>query len=110
MLPKKYRIVYRDFAKDPSFSQKFSSSLFDLYYKKSKEGDLGFVFVAGKKLDKRSTRRNTTKRLMTETVWKLLPNTKTSGRIMVRAKKIISKKDWDILKKEMGDVFAKAQL
>jgi len=60
-----------------------------------------FAFVVSKKIDKRATRRNRIKRLISEAIRQLLPETKTGTEGIFYVKKAIIDKNLEEIKNEV---------
>lgn len=109
MLPKTLRIKVRDFNKIPQKSIKIFSQSFNLFIKNHNSG-AKFVISVPKSLDKRSTKRNYTKRSIEQIILSFNKVYKDSKQILFRAKKIITdanrKATEDELKKILKNEFS----
>ncbi len=101
MLPASRRVTYQEFRKNPSRFFKLSSQSFDIWYKKSSVGNCRFVIITPKKLSKSSVRRHLAKRLITESLRRVVLQTKEAKDIMVKLKILFSKKDQDKFSQEL---------
>lgn len=93
MLPKKYRITLPDFNKIKQRGEKFPSSILAFFIKKSTSPFPRFVAIISKSLDKRSSYRNRTRRIITEAVRRQLGTFSTQAAVLIKAKKILKKED-----------------
>lgn len=105
MLPKKFRITVVLFNNNPNPGFKLSTPLFTVFIKKSTFTIPRFVFVISKKIDKRSSSRHQTKRLFVEVVRRYLTSFKKPADVLIKAKKIIQKKDRMLIEKEFDKLF-----
>ncbi|MBI3380225.1 ribonuclease P protein component [Candidatus Gottesmanbacteria bacterium] len=111
MLPKKYRLTLSLFKKTPSPFKEFSAIFLNLKIK-NKNNNLfpKFVIITPKKIGKKSTSRHLTKRIITEVIRIKLPNIKNPSYFLIKAKKIIRKKDRQNIEREMNVLFKQANL
>ena len=93
MLPRKLRITFNDFRNHRDFYRKTSSSLFTVFIKKKKIEEARFFITVPKILDKRSTRRNLTKRKIERIILDFSAEAKLSGFIMIKPKKILTEEN-----------------
>lgn len=69
-----------------------------------------FAIAVPKRLDKRSTRRNRTKRLLSEAIYSLLPTINSQTRVVVMANKIFWHEKLELVVPEVKNAFKKAGL
>lgn len=93
MLPKKYRLTFKEFNQNKQHPVKFTSVYFDLLIKSSNNLNPRFVIITPKSIDKRSSLRHRTKRIILEEVKKILPKIKNNIEVMIKAKKVLNKND-----------------
>ncbi len=93
MLARIYHLTVDQFRKNPNPATRVSSSLFGLLIKISKSKTIRFVIIVPKRLDKRSTRRNQTKRVISEILDSIIPKMTLKYDIWLQAKKILNRKE-----------------
>src|SRR3989344_3010679 len=93
MLARIYHLTVAQFRKNPNRVTRASSSLFGLLIKISKSKTVRFVIIIPKRLDKRSTYRNQTKRIITEIINSIIPKMTLKYEIWLQAKKILNRKE-----------------
>lgn len=91
MLPKKNRLTVLQFNQIPQKSQGLNNNYFIIKIKKNNNNGPKFVVIVPKFLDKRSTQRHLTKRIINEALKKEIKNTEKSASILIKAKKILNK-------------------
>ena len=69
-----------------------------------------FVFIVPKKLDKRTTRRNRTRRLLSRSVYWLLPRVKNGYEVVMIAKKVSEEQKLDDIKASVEEILKKAKI
>lgn len=110
MLPKKHRLTLQEFYQNPQNVRKYQSPMFSFLVKPTISASSRFTIVVPKSLDKRSTRRNRTKRIIREIIkQKMLNNVKSKIDVLIKPKKIINIQNPNITE-ELITVFNKAQL
>ena len=111
MLPKKHRIKLVQFNQNPQKNRSFSTYSLSIKTKKNiNNRNSHFVVIVTKNLDKRSSKRHLTKRMIEEVIRAKLINIKNPLDILVKAKKTFKKEDKIILEKEVNDLFKKAEI
>lgn len=111
MLPKKFRLTVFQFNQNPQKSKESYSFFLHIKFKDKINNKYSrFVLLTPKKLDKRSTIRHLTKRIITETVYPLARKIKIPTDILIKALKIISKKDKKEIEKDICLLLKKAGL
>lgn len=108
MLPKKFRLSVLQFNKIPQKSNDFSAVFLSIKVKN--ETTLKFTVSVPKRLDRRSSARNLAKRIIMEAIKKELAVIKKQAYLLVRAKKIILRKDRQAIEREIALLFKKANL
>ena len=93
MLPRKLRLTFKDFRNHRDFYRKIPSSLFTVFVKTKKTENTRFFITVPKILDKRSTRRNITKRKIERIILDFGAETKLTGFIMIKPKKILTEEN-----------------
>ncbi|MBI4991178.1 ribonuclease P protein component [Candidatus Gottesmanbacteria bacterium] len=93
MLPKKYRLTFKEFNQNKQHPVKFTSVYFDLLIKSSNNLNPRFVIITPKSIDKRSSLRHKTKRIIIEAIRKKLDKIGSNKDVLVRTKRTIDKKD-----------------
>lgn len=89
MLPRRFRLNVNEFRLQTGPQLKKTTPHIDLFLKKKEAQNSHFAFVVPKKLNKRTTRRNRTKRLLQEIIFHLSPRLKPGFWILIKAKRII---------------------
>jgi len=89
---------------------KFFSFLYNLQQTIVNKQESVFAFVVSKKIDKRATRRNRIKRLLSEVVRNFLPEIKPGVEGVFLAKKEILGKSFSEVKTEAEKIFKKESL
>lgn len=92
MLPKNLRIKIGEFNRNPQRYSRIIFESFDLVIKKSPMG-AKFAFSVPKAVDKRSSKRNFTKRVFEQLILKEKDNYKKAIQVLIRAKEIINKEN-----------------
>lgn len=93
MLPKKYRLTFKEFIQNKQRAKKLTLPYFDLFIKPAKNTNSRFLVLTPKSIDKRSVIRHRTKRKILAEIKKILPKIKNNIDIMIKAKKAINKND-----------------
>ncbi len=109
MLPKKHRISFekfRSYAKSPPVKIK-TRHLLVLIQKAKVSQSTQFSFVVPKKLDKRATRRNQTKRLLSNVVFELSPILNPGFLVALMASAIITNEQYKEVFLEVDNVLKK---
>lgn len=102
MLPKKYRLTWVQFYKNPHPSRKLVSSYLTVFIKRSGTKFPRFAITVGKFLDKRSSYRHVIKRLIVEGIRASLTKIKQPIDVLIKAKKIIKRNELETLRKEIN--------
>lgn len=102
MLPKKYRLTFREFNQNKQHLVKFTSVYFDLLIKSSNNLNPRFVIITPKSIDKRSSLRHKIKRIIIEAIRKKLDKIGSNKEVLVKAKKLVDKKDKVLIEKEIN--------
>lgn len=89
------------------FQSRFTSLLI---FSTSKDQPSQFSFRVPKRLDKRATRRNRTRRLLQESILFLIPEIKPSYIVIVSAQKILWDTPFEDVQKDMKEALVKANL
>lgn len=111
MLPKKFRLTVSYFNQIPEKAHDFNGIFLSAKIKSKKTGEPPQIAViVPKRLDKRTSVRNRTKRIITETLRVELSNIKTQAFILLKAKKVVKKEVGQNIKKEMSFLLRKANL
>lgn len=76
-----------DFYKNPRKADRFDSFFFYAFIKKSSGNNPKFCIIVPKKVDRRSTKRNKTRRLLAENIKKFIQQDKSID-VLVRVRKI----------------------
>lgn len=101
MLPKKYRLTFQEFYRNPNFSRKYFLKTFNIAVKANDKKNTRFVVSVPKYLDKRSTRRHSIKRLTLEIVRKHLDKLNKPVDVFIKLKKITTEKDKKEVEQEL---------
>jgi len=109
MLPKKFRLTISAFNLIPQQSTNINAGLLLSRVKKAKNNYPKFVVVVPKSLDRRSSARHKTQRIIMRAIENKLANVKAAN-ILILAKKILDKKDLTLVEKELEDLFLKIHL
>jgi len=113
MLPKKNRLdLKKNFLEIRRNGKTLRGKLFDLLFQKLVADFYppSFAFVVSKKIDKRATKRNGVKRLLSEAVRNFLPQIQPGIKGVFLAKKEILGKSFVEVKEEVEKVFKKENL
>lgn len=92
--------------RESSLSNKFFTANLSQSTKKAS----AFAVSVPKRLDKRTTRRNRTKRLVREAIRQLLPKVESNNNIVVVAKRIFWKEKLPVVLTELRQLFKKSGL
>lgn len=109
MLPKKFRLTVAQFNQIPQRSLEFKTDFVSFKIKKQTGSYPRFAVIVPKSLDKRSSKRHLTKRIILETIYKESKNGNLPLSILVRLHKIINKENQHNIKKEVKYLIAKAK-
>ena len=90
MLPKSLRITVGQFNKNPNIAIKKYANNFNLFIKKDAGDRLKFVISVPKRLDKRATKRNRTKRIIEQVILSIKNELTGEDQVLIRAKRIIT--------------------
>lgn len=101
MLPKNYRLTYKEYIQNKKPPKKLTSNHFDLFIKPTKGKNSKILVITPKTIDKRSSFRHMTKRIIIEAIKEVLDKVKKNSEIMIKAKKVIMKKDRMLIKREI---------
>ena len=102
MLPRKHRLTANQFYRSPHQSRKHHSANFVFITKKASSTFARFVISVPKILDKRSTRRHYTRRVIAAAIYQYLNMLKKPIDILVKPKSIIDKTNIQKIKAEIG--------
>lgn len=108
MLPKKFRLTVEKFNQIPQKSIELGFIFLKLKVKNTKDAIPRFVFVVPKYLDKRSSARHKSKRIVEELVREKIPNIKNPMSFLIKPKKIILKSDRQKVSEELDLLLGKA--
>ncbi len=108
MLPQIYRLTYQEFFQNRAPRRIYHSLNFDLTVKSSKESGAHFVISISKSIDKRSSYRNRSKRIISESLREVIPQIKIDVDILIKSKKIIKKEEKQYIVKELIMLLGKA--
>ena len=107
MLPKKFRITVERFNQIPQKSKDYGYIFLKFKVKKSENPFPRFVFVVPKYLDKRSSTRHLTKRIIEELVREKITGIKYPMNFLIKPQKIIFKTDRPKVNEELDNLFEK---
>lgn len=110
MLPKKFRLTFSQFYKNPEKTIKVFSGFMDFHIKKSKTKNPGFVLIVPKFLDKRSVVRHKIKRMLAESIYSYLDKNKASFDVLIKVKKITKSPTVSFYQKEIAYLFSRLDL
>lgn len=106
MLPKKNRLTVAQFNQIPQKSQELNNNYFVLKIKNNNNGPK-FAVIVPKFLDKQSTRRHFTKRLIIEAVKNETKNTKNTANVLIKTKTILKKNKSQLALKQLNYLLKK---
>ena len=92
MLSKKNRLTYLQFQRNPHDAHNHFTSALTIAVKTAITNQPRFVVVVPKKLEKRSTLRHKTKRIIVESIRKQIPKMRENLDVLVKPKKILTAK------------------
>jgi RNase P protein component len=101
MFPPKNRLTVLDFYKNPKIAKRVFLSNLTLFIKDSLIKPPRFTIIVPKSLDKRSSFRHRTKRVIIEAIRPYLKKIKIKKDFLIKAKKILNKKDRKTAEKEL---------
>lgn len=107
MLPKKYRLTVEKFNQIPQKSKELGFVFLKIKIKNTLGAFPKFVFVVPKYLEKRSTIRHKSKRIIEELVREKIPNIKTPMSFLIKPKKIILKTDRQKVSEDLDSLFVR---
>ena len=107
MLPKKFRLTVDRFNQIPQKSKERGYIFLNIKVKNTDDDFPKFVFLVPKFLDKRSSTRHLTKRIVEELVREKIPNIKNPMNFLIKPKKIILKTDRQKVGEELDSLFDK---
>jgi ribonuclease P protein component len=110
MLPKPYRLTTPQFRLNKNSYSRFSTPFFTLLMKPSNSETPRFTFVTPKSLDKRSTVRNRTKRIISALIFKYRVDMRGYRDVFVKLHKIVNDKNKQELNVHLLTTFEKAGL
>ncbi|OGF99265.1 hypothetical protein A2Y99_04145 [Candidatus Gottesmanbacteria bacterium RBG_13_37_7] len=93
MTPKRHHLTFFQFQQNSNPKKNITSSLFNISVKKTNARFSRLVILVPVRLDKRSSSRHQTKRIVTQVLVSLLPEFKNQNDILLKPKKILSKKE-----------------
>ena len=105
MLPKNLRIKISDFNKNPNKVFKRYSNSFGVYIKDGEEERVKFTISIPKSTDKRSTKRNQTRRFIERIILSLYEKAFNNKEILIRAKRTVNKENNKELTNELETLF-----
>ncbi len=108
MLPQINRLTYQEFFRNCAPRHIYHSVNFDLTTKPSKKSGAHLVISISKLIDKRSSYRNRSKRIIGESIKEIIPQIKIDVDILIKSKKIIKKEEKQYIVKELIVLFGKA--
>lgn len=92
MLPKKYHLLTFEIGQILRKGTRVRGELFDIVFTKDAKASLSkFAVIVPQRLSKKSAYRNRTKRLLVESVHKLLDKVKSGFQIIIMAKRLLQK-------------------
>lgn len=109
MLPKKFRLTYKEYIQNKERAKRFVSIHLDLFIKPTNNPTPKILVLTPKIIEKRSVYRHKTKRVINEAIKEIISKIKNNNLIMIKAKKTINKKDRAIVKKEIESLLFKKQ-
>lgn len=107
MLPKKYRLTVEKFNQIPQKSKELGFVFLKLKVKKTDGVFPTLVFIVPKYLDKRSSARHKSKRIIEELVREKIPNIINPMSFLIKPKKIILKTDRQKVSEELDSLFVR---
>ncbi|MFC1711048.1 ribonuclease P protein component [Patescibacteria group bacterium] len=114
MLQKKYRLPAFKIPDLAKTGNRYNSQLFTLVFKKQKKENTKqyskFAFIVSKKIDKRATVRNKSKRRLSEGVSDSLSKIKPCYNVLILAKKRLMTTNYQTTRSELRKVFKKVKL
>jgi len=113
MLSKNNRLdLKKDFSEIKRKGKVLKGKLFDFLFQKSAVDFCppAFAFIVSKKIDKRATKRNRIKRLLSESVRSFLPQIKPGIKGVFLVKKEILEKNFTEIKNEVEVIFKEGNL
>lgn len=109
MLPKKFRLTVAQFNQIPQRSLEYKTDFVNFRIKKQTGSCPRFAVIVPKALDKRSSKRHLTKRVILETIYKESKNSNLPLSVLIRAQKIINKQNKHHIKEEIKYLLTKAK-
>lgn len=109
MLPRKYRISVVGFNRNKIKTVSFFSEIMNISVKPNNLSHARFTVSVPKYLDKRSTKRHQTKRIILEAVREILEKIKPCD-ALIKSKKILKKENRLLVSIEIKKLFEKASL
>lgn len=110
MLSKQYRLPRKEFKKVCKKGRLFQGKFFSLLAIGQKQPVVRFAFIVSKKIDKKAVARNRIKRLLSEAVYRFLPEIKSGVDGIFLVKKAIGGRNFEEIREEMKEVLIKANL
>lgn len=111
MLSKKYRLPLREeLHQIQKEGETYQFPLFGLLVAKNKLSVSRFGFIVSNKIHKRATKRNKIKRLLRESVQKLLPKIKPGFEVVFLVKKGILDKEFKAIQLAVKTAFKKTEI
>ena len=101
MLPKDYRITVLQFWKNPNLYQKTKTKHVSLFAKKNSINHPRVAIYVPKHLDKRSSQRHKTRRIIVETLRKAIFRKKEGYDFFIRAERLINGNEVEQFRKEL---------
>ncbi len=90
MLPRKYRLDYYSFVKEKSPAIKKHLPIFTYIIKKTSDSKIKILITVSKSVSKLSSKRNKTKRIITEAIYSHIPHIRPGHWISIKPKRILS--------------------
>lgn len=111
MLPKKFRLTFTQFNNLFGSYKEIKSAFFTIRLKTQTDYPRPrFVVVTPKALDKRSTKRHFTKRIVLEEIYKQVKKINKPVGVLIKPKKLINTKNKNIMIKDLLFLFHIAEL
>lgn len=107
MLPKKFRTTFFDFRKNSQRADRLNGTLLTFLIKKSESRNTRFVIIVPKSLDKRSSYRHLSRRIIVEFLRPHTQRVLPGVDVLIKPKKIIGKNDKTAVEKEIAVLFGR---
>ncbi|MBM3283105.1 ribonuclease P protein component [Candidatus Gottesmanbacteria bacterium] len=109
MLPRKFRLNILEFYRNSQKSNKLKASFGTVFFRLVNKQPSRFAVVVPSALDKRTTCRHRTKRIIIEAVRSCIPDFIKNVEVLIKARKILAKQDRPEVEREVQTVFHKAE-